>query len=858
MLRVLFILMFAALITDAQTKKRLYIGNDDHTDYMWSGDEAQYDSAFVKMLDYQLRKIDSTKNNPPDLQARFNCDGSYWLKTYSKYRSPAQFEKLVAAIRSGHISSPVTALVNCYGAQPTEAVIRGMYYAGQLERKYKLKFTLANAMENNTLPLGLSSLWAGSGAKYSWKGIGGYGSQLSYESRAVRKYQLYRSAGLDSSGVIMKWYNPGGKKYGPLGGYAECRLTLKKTDADKDMDKVISYLDDFAHSPVYPYDAAAAFGYGHDDLSSFIADPYILAAKKATDEKRTVRVSNEEDFFQDIEKNYPNLPSQSVSFGNEWDILCASMNEATAKVRRSLEKLRSAEALYSIIALNNPAFANQLKAERDLTWDGFGMYWEHNWTGDGPVSQAKRADWQIKLQKNISHYVDTLQSMAVAGLGSQIKKAAFPRFFVFNPLGWERSGVADVLYGGKFPVRVIDLTSNKEVLSQRISKDGEVFLRVKVEYLPSVGYKVLEVRPGRPLLAKAAAVIKNGWISNSFYSVQLSRSGTVTQIFDKKAKRQIVSKIDGRYLNDIGTNNIDAGKELVVENAGPVSVTYKAVSAVPVPHTTRITLYANSPKIEIRNSVDTNFTDVKTWAFSFNLNQVTTHHEELGAVLTVKKASRGGDYADQNARYDWQTFNHFADLSEKNYGVTISNLDCSFFKLGNGTVDSLDENSARLNALAGGRVDRKVEDKGMLGIANQNGETNFNYSFALTTHQTSFDPYDAMKFAMGQQNDLVTGWATGNAGTTNNQVFSLIQINNPKVLLWSLKPAEDGIKSGLIARFWNFDKHNTETEIKLAKPILQAWQTSHIETDIKTLKPINGILPVSFRRNQINTYRLLE
>lgn len=58
--------------------------------------------------------------------------------------------------------------------------------------------------------------------------------------------------------------------------------------------------------------------------------------------------------------------------------------------------------------------------------------------------------------------------------------------------------------------------------------------------------------------------------------------------------------------------------------------------------------------------------------------------------------------------------------------------------------------------------------------------------------------------------------------------------------------------------FWNFGKHNTETEIKLAKPILQAWQTAHIETDIKTLKPVNRILPVSFSGNQINMYRLPE
>ena len=149
-LNILFFLFFV-LAANAQTIKRLYIANDDHTDYMWTADEAKYDSAFVKMLDFYLYQIDSTKNNPSDFQARFNCDGSAWLRAYQKYRSPVQFNRLINAIKSGYISSPLNSLVSTYGAQPTEAVLRGMYYAGSLERAYKLRFTIAQSMENNLL-----------------------------------------------------------------------------------------------------------------------------------------------------------------------------------------------------------------------------------------------------------------------------------------------------------------------------------------------------------------------------------------------------------------------------------------------------------------------------------------------------------------------------------------------------------------------------------------------------------------------------------------------------------------------------------------------------------------------------------
>lgn len=876
-LLITLLLFLSFLHGQAQPVKRLYIANDDHTDYMWTANEARYDTAFVQMLDYYLKQIDSTRANPTNFQARFNTDGSYWLRAYQKYRSPAQFNRLMAAIRSGHIGSPLNTLVSCYGAQPTEAVIRGMYYAGQLERTYKLRFRLAEAMENNTIPLGLASLWAGSGAKYSWKGIGGYGSQMTYEYRANRRHPLYRYTGLDSSGVLMKWYAYDGSPnaHTPFGGYAECRLVIKSTDKLAEMRQIVNRLDALCDtiSPrsAYPYNVAGAFGYGHDDLDNFTSQPFVEAARLETTPTRTVRVSNEEDFFQDVARSYPNLPSESVSYGNEWDLYCASMNETTARVRRSTEKLRAAEAMAALVALKSPAFANRLRSARNLAWESFGMYWEHNWTADGPVKQPVRATWQNKIQAQITGYVDSLFVLSASALGGLLKKADQPgaaaaRFYVFNPLSWTRNDVADLAYTGSYPVRVIDLTTGKEVVSQLIRKGNRRLLRIYAENIPSVGYKVFEIRPGTPVSLPLAATVSGEYISNVHYRLRLSPSGAITEIEDKRAGRQLVKVIDGKYLNDLGVSNVNEGQPVVVENAGPVSVTLKAVSPVPVPHTVRVTLFANSrtrsgvpagpPRIEIEDSIQANFKDVKTWAFSFNLANPTTRHEELGAILTAKKETRGGHYASQNARLDWQTFNHFADLSESNYGITLSNVDCSFFKLGKSTVDSLWEGSAQLSALAGGQVDTKVEDKGVLGIFGQNGQTQFAYAFALTTHQTDFDPVAAMKFSLEHQNPLVTGLVTGSRDTYPSPTFSLLNTGDPSVLLWSLKPGEEGIRQGVIARFWNMNGKPVTPSLTIAKPIQRAWQTTHIETNERVLTPVGKQLRVKFAPNQLNTYRL--
>lgn len=852
-----------AQVVDKQVpvKKRIYLANDDHTDYMWTANEARYDSAFVEMLDYYLDRIDATRNNPDDYQSRFNCDGSYWLQAYQKHRSPEQFERLLAAIRSGHISVPLHMLINCYGGQPTEAVLRGMYYAGQVERKYDLRFRMAGTMENNTLPFGLSSLWAGSGARYSWNGIGGYGSQMSLEYRAKRRNQLYHYRGADSLGVVMKWYVYDEGKTAPLGGYAELRTTMKSKDPVAEVGSMINRLDAMCDTvsvtSKYPYNVVGAFGYGHDDLKTLLVDPFITVAKQYTTPERRVRVSIYEDFFEDIAQNYTHLPSEMVTYGNEWDLYPASMNETTANMRRATEKLRTAEALAAIVSLRENNFADDLTAMRDKAWNSFGLYWEHDWTGDSRVGSYERPDWQIGLQKNLTSYVDTLLERSVKALGEQIAKTSAPRFFVFNALNWDRSDVVEIAWEENTLVKVIDLQTQKEVPSQLVTKGGKQYIRTFVPDIPSVGYKVFEIREGKPVKVKKTVNFDGKHMTSPYYKLQLAPSGAITSVIDKRAgNRQLVRPMDGKYLNDLGSPDINLGEPVSIENEGPVSMTLKAVSDHPIRHTVRVTLFADAPRIEIEDSIQANFGDVKTWAFSFALDGQTTRYEELGAILTARKETRGGHYAAENARYDWQTFNHFANMSEEKYGVTLSNLDCSFFKLGESKIDSLWENSSQLNALAGGQVDKKIEDGGAMGYRNQHGTTDFLYRFGITTHPQSFDAVESMKFSLEHQNPLIAGMVSGNHTASSKVSYSFLTVSDPNVLLWSLKPSEEGIENGLITRFWNMGAAPSSPVITVNGQIGEAWQTTHVETNEKELFPSGNSLKADFRQHQIKTFRL--
>lgn len=820
---------------DPAVAKWIYIAPDDHTDYMWTADEATYRQAFLDMLDYYLDLADSTEGNPAEYQSRWNCDGSFWVWEYERNRTPAQFERLIDRIRDGHITVPLNPLAVVCGGMPAEAVLRSMYYPGQLERRFDLRFRLALAMENQTLPYGLGMLWAGAGAKYSWKGICGCASKI--PDAWDRQHDIYWWEGTDGSRILMKWNSMLTGNQG-MGGYAEAR----------NPDNVVEYVDtNPAFQARYPYDRIGCFGKGWDDLQT-TSDQFITTAQQKTDATRQVIVSNEEDFFQDFEATHgSSIPTLSASFGNEWELYCASIAEVSARVKRAVERLRVAEAMATLVSLQSSTFMDGRQAERDLAWMNLGLYWEHCWTADGPVGRDARRDWQRRLATQIEGFVDTLHADAVAALGELIGKTGTNlRFFVFNPLSWTRSDYADFPYDGALPVHVIDLSTGREVRSQIVNVDGQQRLRILAGAVPPMGYKVFEVRSGPGQGFADAATVSGPVIENDAYRITVADRGAITSLIDKgRGNREFVRVVGGRAANDLGSSL----GTLAVENAGPVTVTLKATADSPLAHTSRITLIHNSRRVDLRNDITQNFGGTGyTWAFGFELPGPDVWHEEVGAIIRARLTSAGGHYSPRNARYDWLTLNHFADMSSAALGVTLSNADCYYMKLGNSTTTSLDTITPQIQVLAGGQVDGTG-----FGIHNQGGDSAFLQRFALRTHGR-YDPAAAMKFALEHQNPLVAGEVSGGDAYPATS-YSFLRVDNPRVLAWALKPAEDSPEQSFVVRFWNLASRAQAFRLATSSyPIQSAQHTSHIETPEGAATVTNGVLTDTLAPQQLKTF----
>jgi alpha-mannosidase len=827
-------------------QKKIYIAPDDHTDYMWTNTEEAYSEAFLEMLDYYIPLNDSTADEPYPYQSKWNCDGSFWVYTYQKHRSSEQFDKLIRQIKEGKITVPLNTLAGLHGMAPAEATIRQMYYAGSLERKYGLDLDLVLNMEDQVLSLGLSSLWAGSGAKYSWRGICGCATKV--KGFGSRPHEIYWYKGLDDQQVLMKWYSMPMNNQN-LGGYAEAR----------DPAVSVTQCKHLMESPKYPYHISGAFGYGWDDLKT-TTRKFVDAAKQHTDEHHQVIVSNEIDFFKDFDQHYgKNLPTESISYGStEWGIGVASMAEVSASVKRSMEKLRAAEGLYTLVALKDKKFAENLTEMKEKAWIACGLFYEHNWTADGPITRKQRADWQRKMALQLTSYVDNLYNLSITRLGELNSNPVKNQetFYVFNPLGWIRSDYCDYLYNGPDDINVIDQGTSQEVPFQFISKKGEKYIRILANNIPSVGYKVFNIKKGTPKPnLHLAAKVTNGVIENDFYKITFTSQGVMTSLIDKKNNNlECIKQINNLFANDLGSkgNSPMSDKPLRIENAGPVSVTLVAESYKPLKHTSKITLFKNSDRIELENYITQNFGDKPvTYSFSFNISNPEIRHEEAGAILTAKPASAGGHYADSICRLDWLAVNHFVDISGDENGMILSNRDAYFMKPGNSTVEKIDFTTPQINILAGGQIDK---DTG-LGIENQDGDSYFENFFALKPYNKDYDPASSMKFALEHQNPLVAGKVNGLTGTYGNQ-FSLFSISDPNVLLWSVKPAEEGIENGIILRVWNLKNNDVDCTISSEQKIENAKQTTHIETDIEVIMTNLGSLNTNIGHNRIETFRL--
>jgi len=816
-------------IAAQQPLKHLYLGNDTHTDLIWNGTEEEWYKYSLDMARFYLNLGESTRTNVPEARSKWNYDVAWTLFMMEKRESKEFFNRIIEQIKHEQASVPFNFTLPVYGASTLESVLRSFYYGGHLERAYDLNLDLAICQENPTIPLGLASLWAGSGARYSWRGVCNCATKMN--TVGPREHEIYWYTGLDGSRILMKWYS----NYGwnaELGGYGEM---LEPTVA-------VLQMDTLCGSTRYPYNIAGAFGKGWDNIHNYSYD-LVWGLGHRTKPGTKLYLSNQIDFFRHFESEYgKDLPAVTLSYGNEWDINLASLAEVSGQLRRSMEKLRTAEAMAAVITRGDNSKLKSLEPLKQGFLYGISMYNLHGWTADGPIPRHDFATYMRNQQKKVSDYADSLYVFSAREMGKQINAGVQDNVaFVFNALNWERSGFVDIPVN-KESNAVRDLVTEEMLEGIEIFKGEDKYLRVLIRNIPSTGYKLVQGVKSDGKTDKEVFRFAQLTLETPFYTVRLSKSGAISSLFDKQSKKEWVKD----WINDLGGTEQAKGENIQILEKSAQHIKLLCRSGLPVKHACVITFYADSKRIDFENSIQQNFDGLLHWSFSFNVERPDVWHEEVGAVIRAKLASAGGHYADKMARYDYLSLNHFVNVGNEKESITLSNADCLFFRLGNSTPQFLDMNSSDIHVLIGGQVNEN------LGMIKQDGDTLFYQHFSILPHNQAFNQVESIRFSLEHQNPFSAGKVFA-GGEWNEKKYSFFSNDNTNAILWTLKPGEE---DGVTIRFWNLEPRPVIVSGSFSWPIQKVMYASHVETDIAEIPVSGNSVAVELNPYQLKTYHL--
>ncbi|WP_338678455.1 alpha-mannosidase [Listeria ivanovii] len=311
--------------------------------------------------------------------------------------------------------------------------------------------------------------------------------------------------------------------------------------------------------------------------------------------------------------------------------------------------------------------------------------------------------------------------------------------------------------------------------------------------LPALGAASISTVKTTTILEKSSFDYTEKQLETPFYQVTWNEQGQFTSIFDKKNNRQVLAEnalgnvfqlfedkpmwhdawdID-LFYQEKQTEITNLSSFEIVEN-GLLLLTVKQILRSEKSQITQlIHFYHDSPEIRFETEVDwQDRNQLLKVAFPVSVHASEASYDiQFGNVKRPTHWNTSWDYA------RFETVGHqWADLSEKNYGVSLLNESKYGYDIKDSTI--------RLTLLkAAGYPDPQAD----LGIQ----------SFTYSLYPHSGDFLDAKT--------VQTAWELNNPIFTSNGAvvsFSLFQITNPYVVIDSIKQAENG--NGLIVRLHEF------------------------------------------------------
>lgn len=472
------------------------------------------------------------------------------------------------------------------------------------------------------------------------------------------------------------------------------------------------------------------------------------------------------------------------------------------------------------------------------------------------IPQAYMFSWNDELSAaNQFAGVLTSSTNAVAGL-LDTQVVGIP-LIVYNPVAAGRldSVEATVQLRGSAPaaIRLIDRVTGKDVPVQVLDRQGSQAHILFLADMPSVGYKVFEVRAeALPQPAMAPLSVTPSSLENARYAVKIDANGDLASVFDKEAGKELLSgpvrlemrndpspdKPAWRILYETVTaapREYPAAPSVRVVERGPVRVALEiSRKAAGSTFVQRVMLTNGGDRVDVENLIDWKSPNTLLKAsFPFAAsNPKATYDLGLGTI------ERGNNSPD---RYEVPA-QKWADLTDA--GGTFGAAVLNDSKYG---WDKPADNVLRLTLLH-----TPLPKAYPYQSSNDLGHHRFVYSIAGHRGDWRAGRVPARAAALNQP--LVAFQTTPHAGLGPS--FSMLALNDPsgQVAVVALKKAED--EDEYVLRLQELYGRPAHTRINLAGEIVTASEVNAAEERVGDYPSSGSTLIVDLKPYQPRTFAL--
>jgi alpha-mannosidase len=423
---------------------------------------------------------------------------------------------------------------------------------------------------------------------------------------------------------------------------------------------------------------------------------------------------------------------------------------------------------------------------------------------------------------------------------------------LFNTLTWERRDPVRIPWDGT-PVRIVD-ADGRECVQQAVARGAERALYVQGTGVPSVGYAVYRVIPGKPTPAPKTLSVSTELLENAHLRVKLDSDGHIVSLYDKANRReciepgrlgnefQLFEDISGYYeawdlhnTNLVKRWDVRKAESVRVVESGPLRVAVEVTRKI---HNSRliqrIVLWKDSPWVDFETTIDwrDEIHRILKVAFPLNITAFTCRYDIAFGNMDrpTTRSTTWEKTKFEVAAHKW------ADLSDNGYGVALIN-DCRYGY-------DCEKNVLRLSLV---RAPKHPNPQSDLYV--------HQLTYRLYPHAGDFRTGGTIRNAWEMNCPILALPAAKHPGTLP-ACHSFVTLHNDNVLLEALKKAE--YSDDLVVRFVEHWGRRDTLRADLSFGLAGVREVNCIEEDIPcgARTSVNGIgIEDEIRAFDIKTYR---